>query len=69
MNHENVRHPAADQIDAYVAAGLTGDELAAFESHIRDCPACFATVSQATAADAQLRNLFTRRPPPAWKTA
>jgi prepilin-type processing-associated H-X9-DG protein len=65
MTVDNPQHPPVDQIDAYVAGGLTGDELAAFESHIRDCPACFAAVSRAIAADAQLRNLFTNARPPA----
>jgi len=48
----------ADQIEAYLAGGLTGGERAAFESHVAGCPGCGALLEQIREADSALVELF-----------
>lgn len=55
---QNSSSHVIEQIEAYLAGGLTPEELAAFEAHVSACSPCAEAVSDAGESDAQLRDLF-----------
>lgn len=57
MAQDNASH-VVEQIEAYLAGGLSPEELAAFESHLPRCALCAQATSDARRADAELRGLF-----------
>jgi len=50
-------HPL-EQIDAFIAGGLTDRERAEFEAHVAECPACAAALAEAKDMDAAVNQLF-----------
>jgi ACT domain-containing protein len=67
MGSEQPTH-VVEQIEAYLAGGLTPDERAAFEAHVEGCAACAAALAAAREADTELRQLFRDvRPEPGFE--
>jgi len=60
----NSEHPT-DQIESYIAGGVFGEELAAFEAHLAGCESCRAAVDAARAADGSVAKLFAGERPAA----
>ncbi|HTL27956.1 MAG TPA: DUF4349 domain-containing protein [Tepidisphaeraceae bacterium] len=58
MTNENDHIWFDEQIAAYLARGLEGDDLARFESHLKSCPDCAAKLETARNEDSQLQDLF-----------
>src|SRR5438067_1001287 len=57
-----------EQLAAYIAGGLEGEELSRFESHADQCAACAAELTTFTDADHHLSNLFSStRPTPGFE--
>ena len=50
-------HPL-EQIDAFIAGGLTDPERAEFEAHVANCPTCAAALAEAKDMDAAVNQLF-----------
>ena len=50
-------HPL-EQIDAFIAGGLTDRERAEFEAHVASCPTCAAALAEAKDMDAAVNQLF-----------
>src|SRR6185312_8016710 len=50
-------HPL-EQIDAFIAGGLTDRERAEFEAHVAHCPACATALAEAKDMDAAVKQLF-----------
>jgi hypothetical protein len=57
MNEDKSPH-IFDEIETYLAGGLSALQRLAFESHIASCPACAAALNAAREDDAELRELF-----------
>ncbi|HEX5229641.1 MAG TPA: DUF4349 domain-containing protein, partial [Bryobacteraceae bacterium] len=50
-------HPL-EQIDAFIAGGLTDRERVEFEAHVANCPTCAAALAEAKDMDAAVNQLF-----------
>src|SRR5690349_13149934 len=60
-------HPL-DQIDVYLAGGLSDSERVEFESHIAGCATCAAALKEASDMDATVNQLFSAvRPVPGFE--
>lgn len=55
----------AQQLDAYLAGGLSPDEAAQMQAHAADCPMCADLLAHARATDARLNQLFESARPDA----
>ena len=64
MSEHETNH-IVDQIEAYLAEGLSPDERRAFEEHAASCAACGRALADARCADAELRELFAAARPAA----
>jgi len=62
MTEHEMNH-VFDQIEAYLADGLSPGERLAFESHAADCPTCARALAEARQADATLREVFAEARP------
>jgi len=65
MNSELGHEQVIELTPVYVAGGLEGAELAAFEAHLARCTACASAVERARAADRRMESLFAGIRPPA----